>query len=131
MLVTLESHYLDVADERKVAGNSGNIEVEGAENCDDIEVGVAVSLGNFGVEAAGNFELVVVGIVSIVVVDALHHTTKCNVFHLCVYCISLCAGYTDLGVYYGRNLGKVPIPIVCAFFLPGTESLGICRYSGW
>ena len=125
------SHYLDVAVEMEVAGNSGNIEVEGAGNCDDIEVEVAVSLGDFELEAAGNFELVVVDIVSIVAVDVLYHTTKCNVFHLCVYYISLCAGYTDLGAYYGRNLGKVPIPIVCAFFLPETESLGICRYSGW
>ena len=112
MLVTLESHYLDVAVEREVAGNSGDIEVEGAGNCDDIEVEVAVSLGDFELEAVGNFELVVVDFVSIVVVVALCHTTKCNVFHLCVYYISLCAGYTDLCAYYGRNLGKVPIPIV-------------------
>ena len=82
--------------------------MEGAGNCDDIEVKVAVSLGDFELEAVGNFELVVVDIVSIVVV----HTTKCNVFHLCVYYINLCAGYTDLRAYYGRNLGKVPIPIV-------------------
>ena len=108
MLVTLENHYLDVAVEMEVAGNSGDIEVEGAGNCDDIEVEVAVSLGDFELEAVGNFELVVVDIVSIVVV----HTTKCNVFHLCVYYINLCAGYTDLRAYYGRNLGKVPIPIV-------------------
>ena len=112
MLVTLENHYLDVAVEMEVAGNSGDIEVEGAGNCDDVEVGGAVSLGNFELEAVGNFELVVVDIVSIVVVDALYHTTKCNVFHLCVYYINLCAGYTDLRAYYGRNLGKVPIPIV-------------------
>ena len=112
MLVTLVSHYLDAAVEMEVAGNSGNIEVEGAGNCDDIEVEVAVSLGDVELEADGNFELVVVDIVSIDAVDDLHHTTKCNVFHLCVYCISLCAGYTDLRAYHGYSLGKVPIPIV-------------------
>ena len=63
MLVRLESHYLDVAVGMNVAGNSVNIEAEGAGNCDDIEVEVAVSLGDVEVEAAGNFELVVVDIV--------------------------------------------------------------------
>ena len=120
MLVRLESHYLDVAVGMNVAGNSVNIEAEGAGNC-DIAVEVAVNLGNVEVEVAGNFELVV----DIVAVDDLHHTTKCNVFHLCGYCISLCAGYTDLHVYYGHSLGKVPIPIVLAFYLLEMESLGI------
>ena len=57
MLVTLVSHYLDVAVEMEVAGNSGNIEVEGAGNCDDIEVEVAVNLGDFGLEAADTIML--------------------------------------------------------------------------